>query len=202
MTHPLQCRCGSLQGLVSNPQSANRVICYCKDCQAFAHFLGRADEVLDERGGSDVIQMAPRNIVFTQGAESLACLRLTPKGLVRWYAGCCKTPIGNTLVTPKMSFIGVVSTCLENPDKPLDAAFGPVRTWVNTASARGNPKPRVAGVGRTVWWFLGTTLKARVNGDYKRTPFFRPDTGAPVVSPRVLTNDEHMNVMNAVRVAS
>ena len=23
----------------------------------------------------------------------------TPKGLVRWYAGCCKTPIGNTLAT-------------------------------------------------------------------------------------------------------
>ena len=73
MSHPLQCRCGTLKGFVDNPSTANRAVCYCKDCQAFAHFLGRSADVLDERGGSDVVQILPKNITFTQGVESLAC---------------------------------------------------------------------------------------------------------------------------------
>jgi hypothetical protein len=196
MSHPLQCRCGTVQGLVSEPRGANRVVCYCKDCQAFAHFLGRAGEVLDERGGSDVIQVLPKNVTFTRGIESLACMRLTEKGLVRWYARCCNTPIGNTLATPKLSFVGLVHSCLA---KPLDDAFGPVRVWVNTGSAKGNPKPKAVGVGAMIRWFITTPLKARFNGDYKHTPFFRADTGAPIVNPRVLSSGEHANVMSAVQ---
>ncbi|MEP7245903.1 MAG: DUF6151 family protein, partial [Gammaproteobacteria bacterium] len=137
MSHPLQCRCGTVKGAVENPRGAHRVICYCKDCQAFAHFLGRADDVLDERGGSDIVQVLPRNITFTQGIEALACMRLTQKGLVRWYTSCCKTPVGNTLATPKVSFIGLVHSCLDNPGKPLDEAFGPIRACVNTKGAKG-----------------------------------------------------------------
>ncbi len=200
-THPLQCRCGTINAVVNAPRSANRVICYCKDCQAFAHFLGRESEVLDGRGGSDIIQVLPKNITFTQGIESLCCIRLTPKGLVRWYAGCCHTPIGNTLATPKLSFIGLVHTCLEGGGRPLDDAFGPVRAWFNTNGARGNPKPRQAGHGAVVSWFIGTVLRARLNGDYKYTPFFVADSGMPVVTPRVLSGEEHATVMNAVRAA-
>ena len=41
----LHCRCGEVVGRVENaaPQKVNRVVCYCDDCQAFAHQLGRAD---------------------------------------------------------------------------------------------------------------------------------------------------------------
>jgi len=81
---------------VSSPIRAiqNRCVCYCRDCQAFAHFLGKVDAILDERGGSEIIQVLPRNLTFTQGIELLACMRLTEKGLLRWYAACCNTPIG------------------------------------------------------------------------------------------------------------
>jgi hypothetical protein len=41
-------------------------------------------------------------------------------------------------------------------------------------------------------------LKARVNGSYKQTSFFSPDTRAPVASPRVLSPEEHAHVMDAV----
>jgi hypothetical protein len=85
-----------LKGFVEIPQNANRGVCYCKDCQAFAHFLGKDGETLDERGGTDVTQVLPKNIAFTQGTEILACIRLTEKGLLRWYAGCCNTPVVNT----------------------------------------------------------------------------------------------------------
>ena len=201
MNHPLQCQCGALKGFVAQPRSANRAVCYCKDCQAFAHFLGRVDEILDERGGSDVIQTLPKNVTFTHGIEALACMRLSPKGLLRWYASCCNTPIGNTLASSKMSFIGLVHTCLENSGKPLNDSFGPVRARVGTESAKGDPKPKTAGLPTMILWFIRTTLKSRINGDYKRSPFFAADTGAPIVTPRVLSLAERTTLVNAVLAA-
>lgn len=202
MSHPLQCRCGTLKGIVSNPRNAHRVVCYCKDCQGFAHFLGRAADVLDERGASDVIQVVPKNITFTKGIDALACLQLRPNGLLRWYASCCNTPIGNMLPNRKFSFVGLVGTCLEGGDKSLEESFGPVRAWIYTESAKGEPKPRASGFGATVRFFIVTTLKARFNGDYRHNPFFHTDTGQPVSTPRVLSDEEHARVMNAVRGAS
>jgi hypothetical protein len=201
-SHPLRCQCGTVQGVVADPRNANHCVCYCRDCQAFAHFLGRAEAVLDERGGSEIIQIPPRNLTFTQGSEAVACMRLTQKGLLRWYAGCCNTPIGNTLATPKISFIGLVHNCLESGDQSLDDSFGPIRAWVNPKGAKGDPKPEVAGQGAVVWWFITRVLRARLNGDYKRNPLFNADTGKPVMIPRVLGADEHSGVMNAVRAAS
>lgn len=199
MDHPLQCRCGTLKGVISNPQAGNRTLCYCRDCQAFAHFLGRPQQILDERGGSDVVQILPKNLTFTQGIESLACMRLTPKGLVRWYASCCNTPIGNTLATPTFSFVGLVSECLKS--KPLDESFGPIRSWVHAQSAGGEPKPRTRGIGTSVRWFFANALKARFNGDYKRTPLFRAD-GTMIVTPRVLSVEERADIQRAVRAAT
>jgi hypothetical protein len=201
MSHPLQCRCGTVKGFVDNPRSANRVVCYCKSCQAFAHFLGRNSEILDERGGSDVIQILPKNVTFTQGTEALACMRLTEKGLFRWYAGCCSTPIGNTLDTFKISFVGLVHTCLETPGRPLQDSFGPIRVRVNTKSAIGHPKPKTVGIGTTIVWVIATTAKARTNGSYKHTPFFLGN-GTPIVTPRVLSREELAGVMNAVQIAA
>jgi hypothetical protein len=202
MNYALQCRCGTVKGVISNPRNSNRGVCYCRDCQAFAHFLGRANDVLDERGGSDVVQILPKNLTFTQGTEAIACVRLTPKGLLRWYASCCNTPIGNTLHTPKMSFIGLVHSCLENSGQSVNDSFGPVTAWVNTKSAKGDSRPKQTGLGSTLIWFLRNVLKARFNGDYKRTPLFRPDMRTPIVTPRVLSPEERTNVMNAVRAAT
>jgi Family of unknown function (DUF6151) len=200
-SHPLRCQCGTIQGVVADPRNANHCVCYCRDCQAFAHFLGRADVVLDERGGSQIIQVPPKNLTFTQGGEALACMRLTQTGLLRWYAACCNTPIGNTLATPKISFIGLVHNCLETGGQSLDASFGPIRAWVNPSGAKGDPKPEAAGRGPVVWWFISRVLKARLNGDYKHNPVFRADTGQPVVVPRVLSAEEHSGVMRAVGVS-
>jgi hypothetical protein len=195
MHHPLQCRCGTIKGWVSDPHSANRVVCYCKDCQAFARALGQESETLDAQGGSDIVQALPKNVTFTQGTEALACMRLTDKGMVRWYAGCCKTPIGNTLENYKISFIGLLHNCLETPEHSLQNSFGAVRAYANPHGAIGEPKPKAAGVGTTIWWLVKTILKARVNGDYKRTPFFRD--GKPIATPRVLSSAERATAMQS-----
>jgi len=47
----------------------------------------------------------------------------------------------------------------------------------------------------TIWWFVKTILKARVNGDYKRTPFFRD--GKPITSPRVISSAERATAMQS-----
>jgi hypothetical protein len=189
MEHPLKCRCGTIKGYISNPRSANRVVCYCKDCQAFARFLGQESATLDAQGGSEIIQTLPKNVTFTQGVDSLACIRLTDKGMVRWYADCCKTPIGNTLENYKISFIGLLHNCLESSERPLQDSFGPIRTYANPQGAIGEPKPKAAGMGTMLGWVAKTITKARVNGDYRRTPFFKD--GIPIAVPRVLGSSEH-----------
>jgi hypothetical protein len=195
MQHPLRCRCGTVKGSVSETQSANHVVCYCRDCQAFARVLGQESETLDARGGSEIVQTLPKNVIFTEGADALACLRLTDKGMVRWYAGCCRTPIGNTLENYKISFIGLLHNCLESSEPSLEGSFGPVRTYANPQGAIGDPKPRSTGMGATIWWFVRTTLKARVNGDYRRTPFFKD--AMPIAVPRVISSAERADAMRS-----
>ena len=89
----MRCRCGEVEGLVTNasPQKVNRVVCYCDDCQAFAHQLGRAD-LLNPQGGSDIVQVAPASLTFTKGQNRITGLRLTPKGL--FPADLCTNPVG------------------------------------------------------------------------------------------------------------
>jgi hypothetical protein len=200
MEHPLRCRCGTVKGFVANAQLINRTVCYCRDCQAFAHFLAREGEILDTLGGTDVIQVLPGNVAFTEGSEALACVRLTDKGMLRWYAGCCKTPVGNTLADFKISFVGLVHNCLEAEAPPLQDSFGPVRAWMNTKGARVNPTPRTVGAGRLLWRLFAATAKARITGGYQSNPFFHAD-GTPIVSARILSSTELAQLMQAVQNA-
>src|SRR5216683_8060072 len=145
VNHPLQCRCGTLKGYVAHSTRVNRCVCYCRDCQAFAHFLGRPSEILDAQGGTDVIQTRPANVTFAQGQDAFACMRLTERGLLRWYAACCNTPVGNTLSNFRVSFVGLVHSCLEGTGGSLDDSLGPVRARVNTKSAKGEVRTGSGG---------------------------------------------------------
>src|SRR5215831_10649790 len=111
----LRCRCGKVRGRVADPspRTVNRVVCYCDDCQAFAHRLGRAD-LLNTQGGSDIVQVAPAALTFVQGQDRIVGLRLTPKGLYRWHTSCCNTPVGNTL-GPAVPFVGIPVQSLDAP---------------------------------------------------------------------------------------
>lgn len=186
-THPLRCRCGALQGHVELNGGSNRMVCYCQDCQAFARFLGPADQVLDAQGGSDIVQLAPHRIKITQGASHLAVMRLSGKGMLRWYAACCRTPVGNTMTSRNMPFTGLLAQCLDTA--PLEAAFGPVRGSVNTASAVGEPKPRAFGMAGSLLRILGMVAGSRLSGRHKNTPFFTA-SGAPAAEPTVLSAEE------------
>jgi hypothetical protein len=158
--------------------------------------LRRAEQILDRSGGTDIIQTTPNNVTFTDGIEHLACMRLTPNGLLRWYASCCNTPIGNTLANYKLSFVGLVHNCLESAPVSLDEAFGPVRMQVKTRSALGEPKPEPFGIARGALSIAGMLLKARLDGSYKRTPFFIPGSSTPIVEPKVLSPQAREDLMH------
>ena len=55
----LACRCGTISGRAIKvyPHHGTRVVCYCKDCQAFAQALGGAETTLDAYGGTDIYQL-------------------------------------------------------------------------------------------------------------------------------------------------
>jgi hypothetical protein len=197
MNFPLRCRCGTLRGFIDNPSRTNHCVCYCRDCQAFARFLGRAGEILDAQGGTAVIHTFPANVTFTQGLEALARMRLSERGLLRWYATCCNTPVGNTLANYRVSFVSLIHSCLETTGKSLDDAFGPVRMRVNTKSAKGAVKSSPMGTISVLSRFVAMLVSARLTGSYKHTPFFSGDTGSPVVTPRVLSRSEREEVTNA-----
>lgn len=194
---PVRCACGTLKGTVHDlsPKAGNHVICYCDDCQAFARALGRADIVLDDHGGTDIFQTSPARVTFDRGTDRLACLRLTPKGLLRWYAACCDTPVGNTLPTASLPFVGLVCACLGDPaDGATRAAvLGPVKAHVHRRFAFAD----AGAIAPTSIGFLGAALRfarlalgGRMRGEHKRTPFFDTETGRPVGEPRVLTESE------------
>jgi Family of unknown function (DUF6151) len=197
LNHPVQCRCGTLRGYVSQPQDVNHCVCYCRDCQAFAHFLGRADEILDAAGGTEIFQTTPAHVHLTAGVDALGCMRLSPKGLLRWYTTCCNTPVGNTLPNFRMSFVGLIHSCLQGGGESLDD-FGPVRMRVNTHGAKQAVKASSFGVVSGMLHIMAMLALARIDGSYRRTPFFRVDSGAPVVTPKVLSREERDRVMAVV----
>jgi hypothetical protein len=107
----LRCRCGRVRGLAQiSSETGTHLVCYCDDCQAFVHHLDRTD-VLDAHGGTTVFQMAPSRLRITEGADALRCLRLSPKGMFRWYTDCCRTPVANT--AGRIPFVGLISAFMD-----------------------------------------------------------------------------------------
>ena len=198
-SHSIRCRCGKLQGEISYPERGTRAVCYCRDCQAFAHFLGPAQDTLDAMGGTEVVAVAPRWVSFTGGREQLVCMSLTERGTLRWYAGCCRTPIGNTPRDRKLSHVGVIHACLRGSTSTLNDSFGPVRMRVNRQSAKGRPTTTpVAAFTIALLRYLGSLAWSRVSGKYKQNPFFDAATGQPRVEPYVLSKAEHAKLYGSI----
>jgi hypothetical protein len=166
----IRCRCGEVRGTVTDPSpgAVNRVVCYCDDCQAFLHQLGRA-ELLNAKGGSDIVQVAPATVSFTKGQDRIAGLRLTSKGLYRWYATCCNTPVGNTM-SPSIPFVGIIAQSFD-PAR-LDDAFGAPVGEIFGKCAVGEPPPG--------WRFSRKTWPH---------PFFARESRAPIYPIEVISRE-------------
>jgi hypothetical protein len=189
--HNIQCQCGEVRAQIVGKGTHSRIVCYCADCRAFAHFLGRSEQVLDMQGGTEIIQVSQARLRLLQGREHLAVVRLSEKGMMRWYAACCKTPLGNSMPDPKMAFIGLIHSALDNDN--IEKDFGPVTAWMETQAALGEPKPVQKGVLPVVLRFIGMTLGARLSGSYKKSPLFDLD-GQSIVPAEILTSEQLMHL--------
>ena len=191
----IKCDCGELRGEVRNasPARINRGVCYCTDCQAFARHLGRGDLVLDEYGGTEILQFSSGQLEFSQGEEHLACLQLTDGALRRWYASCCNTPIGNTLGKSWIPFVGLLRASVDPAlsEAQLDQLAGPNRLRVHTQGALKDAD-RLAANAPGQWSMLLGLLRLLgggwLRGEHRRSPFF--DNGAPVKAASVLSAEE------------
>jgi hypothetical protein len=186
MRVPLRCRCGKAQGFVECVTTFNmHVVCYCNDCRAFIQAIDR-EELLDEFGGSELLVTTPSQLRLTAGLEGLRCLRLSKKGLLRWYWGCCNTPLANTLSRSGAPFVSLHRAFVDLTDTNV---LGPTRR-VQARFAVGPPPPNSESSQSltTIIRIAAFLIIGRVRGAHKPNPLFVD--GMPAVIPRVLCASE------------
>ena len=138
-----------------------------------------------------------RHVSFTSGIEHLACLSLTQKGLLRWYAKCCNTPICNTARNWKVPYVGLLSGCLKTDPAAFERSFPQVQMRVNTQSAKQAPPPMRLRTAISLAGFMPRVMLSSISGAYRQTPFFDQAEGAPVVAVKVLSESERAEAYGA-----
>ncbi len=176
------CKCREVEA-EAVPQKGARIVCYCASCRAFVERLGAGDR-LDPAGGSDLWQTAPESVTITKGQAHLAWMRLTEKGPLRWYTTCCNTPMANTLDGIGVPFLTIQSWDFENPDE-----LGHVVARVNRKDATAHIQGELGSIWRMLLPFAGRAIKSRLNGGYRRNPFFN-DEGKPISAGHVVTEGD------------
>ncbi len=192
-TLSLSCKCKKVQGTASRlkPAMGNHIVCLCDDCQAYAHFLKQKDLVLDKNGGTEIFQITPSQISIAQGADQIRCVRLQEKGLMRWYAGCCNTPIANSMASPKVPFAGLVHSFVSASAQAQEKACGPVLGGFQGRYGIGKLPPGTYQKGPLKYLFraLRIVAIAWMKGLNSPSPFF-DTSGTPVSEPKVLSTQE------------
>ena len=186
----LRCACGSVRGQIpsASDRTVLRLVCYCHDCQAYLRFLSPEAPGYDDQGGTDILQTSQAAVQFSQGADQLEVMKLSDSGILRWYARCCRTPVGNMMQSTAFCFVGMHHAFVEGD---ATATVGPSRGAVNGNEALGDPKPTIGApklvsiIGASIW--NGIVWRAR--GDHLRSPFRGPD-GAVLREPQVLDPSE------------
>lgn len=199
-----RCDCGAIEGALTGvkPGDGMRYACHCDDCQAFAEYLGRAGDLLDDRGGTECLNIAASKLSFTKGRDQIACVRMTAKPTLRFYCSQCRTPIAGCLANPRLSFMTCQVAGFDASRR--DEVMGPFGGHVNTRFAYGGPgRLTIFPVWKIVLRAIGRVTMARLSGDWRRTPFFDPATLAPVREPTLVSPQERagLDAAVAVRVA-
>ena len=183
-----------MKGIATDLSSdnGNHLVCDCDDCQAFARFLGGAD-ILDAHGGTEIYQTTPSRVQIRSGASNIRCVRLTDKGMMRWYAGCCRTPIANTLSRPRVPFAGLLRPFVgDAPDgRPRNSVIGEVTLKAFGRYAIGGAPPGATD-RPPLSFFLritGLLLRGFIAGAHRPSPFF-DEHGEPVSVPEILSPDQ------------
>lgn len=192
---PLRCACGEVRGVATDvvPERGNRLVCLCDDCRAYGRWLGR-DDVLDEHGGTDIFQLTPAQVRIEQGRAYIRCVRLTARGLMRWHTACCKTPIANTVANPKIPFLGMPHRFMDHEadGRTRDEALGPVLAGVHGRFCQHEMPDwaHARAPAGLIFRSLGQFVRGWWNNAHTPSPLFDAETGAPIVEPIVLSDEQ------------
>ena len=193
---PFSCRCGAVKGVIekATPREGDFVVCHCTDCQALANRFDTADRVLrDNDAGTPLYQSRCARMRIERGRDELRCLHLTEKPTLRWYAGCCDTPLFNTFNTGKIPY---VTTLVGNCDadartRMLGEPIG--HLFVEDDPACTGPVRRLS-MNTLMRRFFVRMVKDIVSGDRRRGALFDPETLEPVSTPLRLTKETTAHV--------
>lgn len=182
------CRCGSVAGTLiePGPSVGDHVVCHCTDCQTFAKRFNAADRILDQHSGTALYQGRCATMRLTRGRDRLACVHLTEKPTLRWYAQCCDTPMFNTFKNGRIPYITtVVANC--DPDQ-RHRLLGPPIGHLFTEEGTGD----VSHLKRLSMLKLMRRSSKRMIidtlvGDRRRADLFDPGTLQPIASPKPRT---------------
>ncbi len=179
----LKCSCGTIKGKLNVvPGSFFHVQCLCCDCQSFAAHLNNQKNILDEHGGTELLQTYPAYMEITEGQDKMACVELRRKGIYRWHTACCNMPLANTMGSEKVPFVGVPVKLMQfaNEQEKMDV-LGPVtmkafgKYAIGEMPADAHPRFPMSYMPK----IIGFMLKGKFFKKYKPSPFFN-DKG-PVV---------------------
>ena len=178
---PFSCACGALTGhiTVAGVQSGTHVGCFCHDCRAAQLYFGQPDPA---PGPVNILHMSPEELRIDSGADQLALMQLSPKGMLRWYAKCCNAPIATTARSAKFPFAGFDVNRIADPQ-----ALGPITTRgfaPQPGGKQAHENIRYAAIGLAI-----RLTKSWLSGSWRKTPFFKAD-GDPVASPTILSKAE------------
>ena len=182
----LKCACGTVKGKTSAVSSkiGTRITCCCDDCQAFSQFLGQEGNVLDQYGGTDIFQIPVSFLTITEGKSEIACVRLSPKGMHRWYAKCCNTPIGNTFGAGG-PFIGIIHSFMDKATTS-EVDLGKNRGHILTKFAKTPVPENLKGSSLSInFRVVAKILSWKLKGLNKPSEFFN-NNREPICEPQIL----------------
>jgi Family of unknown function (DUF6151) len=144
--------------------------------------------MLNEKAGSDIVQVAPATLRFSEGQDRIAGLRLSPKGLYRWHTTCCNTALGNSM-RPGVPFVGLLAPIFDA--SRLDHTVGAPTGALLGQFAIGEPPAGSTGTNVSLLFrVIARIFGWKFSGKTWPHPFFSRETGEPVHPVIVLSKEQ------------
>lgn len=121
-------------------------------------------------------------IRIVTGRDRLACMHLTAKPTLRWYAECCGTPMFNTYRSGRVPYVTtVVANC--DPDWRGSLLGEPIGHLFTEEATGDASHLRRLSMFKLMRRFSRRMMTDIISGDRRRDPLFDPATLEPFVSP-------------------
>lgn len=181
---PFSCRCGAVRGAIekATAREGDFVVCHCTDCQAFANRFDAGDRLFGAGAGTLLYQSRCARMRIKQGLEELRCLHLTEGPTLRWYAGCCGTPLFNSFKNGKVPYVTtLVGNCdADERTRMLGEPIG--HLFVDDDPTCPEPVRRMSENALMRRFFV-RMVKDILSGDRRRSHLFDSRTLDPISVP-------------------